>query len=39
MQRGENSVRFRYSAMVDGDSMGGTMTTPRGENPFTGVRK
>lgn len=39
MGRGERAMSFTYSAAVGGDTMEGTMTTPRGETPFTGVRK
>ena len=38
MGRGERSMSFTFSGTVDGDTMEGTMTTPRGESPFTGKR-
>ena len=39
MGMGERSMSFTFSGTVDGDTMEGTMTTMRGENPFTGKRK
>jgi hypothetical protein len=39
MGMGERSMSFTFSGTVSGDTMEGTMTTPRGENPFTGKRK
>ncbi len=39
MGMGERSMAFTFKGTVTGDTMEGTMTTPRGENPFTGKRK
>ena len=39
MGRGERSFTFTFTGTVEGDAMEGTMTTMRGENPFTGKRK
>jgi len=39
MGMGERSFTFSYAGTVEGDTMEGTMTTMRGENPFTGKRK
>ena len=39
MGMGERSMSFAFTGTVTGDAMEGTMTTPRGETPFTGVRK
>ena len=39
MGRGERSMSFTFAGTVDGDTMEGTMSTMRGENPFTGKRK
>jgi hypothetical protein len=39
VQRGERSANMAYAGTVDGDSMEGTVTNPRGETAFTGVRK
>ena len=36
---GERSMSFSFSGTLDGDAMVGTMTTPRGENDFTGERQ
>ena len=37
--RGENTMTQNFVATVTGDTMSGKITTPRGENPFKGVRK
>lgn len=39
MARGERSMSFTFVGTVDGDTMEGTMSSPRGENPFTGKKK
>ena len=39
MGMGERSMAFTFKGTVTGDTMEGTMTTARGENPFTGKRK
>jgi hypothetical protein len=39
MGMGERTFSQSFVATVTGDTMEGTMTTPRGENPFTGTRK
>jgi hypothetical protein len=39
MAMGGRSMTFTFQGTVTGDTMEGTMTTPRGENPFTGKRK
>ena len=39
MGRGERSMSFTFVGTVDGDTMEGTMSTPRAENPFTGKKK
>jgi hypothetical protein len=39
MGMGERSMSFTFTGTVTGDTMEGTMTTARGENPFTGKRK
>jgi hypothetical protein len=39
MGMGERSMTFTFTGTVTGDTMEGTMTTARGENPFTGKRK
>lgn len=39
MGMGERSMSFTFIGTVTGDAMEGTMTTPRGEAPFTGKRK
>lgn len=39
MGMGERAMTFTFSGTVDGDTMEGTMATPRGETPFTGIRK
>jgi len=39
MGMGERSMSFTFTGTVTGDAMEGKMTTPRGENPFTGKRK
>ena len=36
---GERTMTQTFTATVKGDAMEGKMTTPRGENPFKGVRK
>lgn len=36
---GQRMMAQTFTATVKGDSMEGTITTPRGENPFKGVRK
>lgn len=36
---GERTMTQSFSATVSGDAMDGKITTPRGENPFKGVRK
>lgn len=36
---GERTMTQSFSATVKGDTMDGKITTPRGENPFKGVRK
>lgn len=36
---GERTVTQAFAATVKGDTMEGTITTPRGEMPFTGKRK
>jgi len=36
---GERTMTQSFAATVTGDAMEGTITTPRGENPFKGVRK
>ena len=36
---GERTMTQTFSATVKGDAMEGKVTTPRGENPFKGVRK
>jgi len=36
MARGERSFTLTYRGTVDGETMKGTMITPRGESPFTG---
>ena len=33
-----NSITQEFSGSVDGDEMSGTITTPRGERPFSGTR-
>jgi hypothetical protein len=37
--RGERTFTQNFVATVTADSMAGTLTTERGENPFTGKRK
>jgi hypothetical protein len=39
MGMGERSMTFTFTGTVTGDTMEGTMSTARGENPFTGQRK
>lgn len=39
MGMGERSFSQTFSATVTADTMEGTVTTPRGENPFTGKRR
>lgn len=39
MGMGERSMTFSFAGVVNGDEMEGTLTTPRGEIPFTGKRK
>jgi len=39
MGMGERSMTFTFTGTVTGDTMEGTMSTARGENPFTGTRK
>lgn len=39
MGMGQRSMTFTFKGTVTGDTMEGTMTTARGENPFTGKRK
>jgi len=39
MRRGDQTMSFTFSATVTGDAMEGTMTTPRGETPFKGIKK
>ena len=39
MGMGERSMSMTYSGTIDGNAMQGTITNPRGENPFTGVKK
>lgn len=36
---GDRTFSQTFTATVSGDTMEGTITTPRGENPFTGKRK
>lgn len=36
---GERTMTQSFAATVTGDAMEGTITTPRGENPFKGARK
>lgn len=36
---GERTMTQAFAATVKGDAMEGTITTPRGANPFKGVRK
>ncbi len=36
---GQRTMSQAFTATVKGDSMEGTITTPRGANPFKGVRK
>jgi hypothetical protein len=36
---GQRSMTFTFSGTVEGDSMEGTITNPRGEMPFTGLKK
>ena len=36
---GERTMTQSFVATVKGDTMEGKITTPRGENPFTGTRK
>lgn len=36
---GERTFSQTFAATVKGDTMEGKITTPRGENPFTGKRK
>lgn len=36
---GERTMTQTFTATVKGDAMEGKVTTPRGENPFKGVRK
>lgn len=36
---GERAMTQTFTATVKGDTMEGKVTTPRGENPFKGVRK
>ncbi len=36
---GQRTMAQTFTATVKGDAMEGTITTPRGENPFKGVRK
>ncbi len=36
--RGGRSVELRFKATVDGDTMTGTMSTPRGDRPFKASR-
>ena len=36
---GERTMTQTFAAKVTGNTMEGTITTPRGENPFKGVRK
>ncbi|MGB1839968.1 MAG: hypothetical protein ACPHWZ_02575 [Longimicrobiales bacterium] len=33
-----NSITQEFTGSVDGDEMSGTITTPRGERPFSGTR-
>jgi len=37
--RGDRTFSQSFAATVKGDTMEGKITTPRGENPFTGKRK
>lgn len=39
MGMGERSMTLSFAGAVEGDEMEGTLTTPRGEIPFTGKRK
>jgi hypothetical protein len=39
MGMGERSTTFTFAGEVSGNDIVGTMTTPRGETPFTGRRK
>ncbi len=39
MGMGQRSMSFKFTGTVDGNNMEGTMETPRGENPFKGIRK
>lgn len=39
MGMGERTITQSFAATVKGDTMEGKITTPRGENPFRGVRK
>jgi len=39
MRRGDQTMSFTFTGTVTGDTMEGTMTTPRGETPFKGVKK
>jgi len=39
MRMGERTMTQNFVATVTGDTMSGTIKTPRGENPFTGKRK
>jgi len=36
---GQRTMAQTFAATVKGDTMEGKVTTPRGENPFTGARK
>lgn len=38
LERQGNEITIEYSATIDGDTMNGTMSAPRGERPFTGKR-
>jgi len=39
MSFGQRSFRQTFKGTVDGDTMKGTIETPRGSNPFTGKRQ
>jgi hypothetical protein len=39
MGMGDRTFSQTFTATVSGDTMEGTITTPRGENPFTGTKK
>ena len=38
MTRGDRTIEMTYSGTVEGDTITGTMQTPRGERPWTAQR-